>query len=158
MSKSHTILELNDYVKLARELTILGNYEIALSKYQTALNIVTQRKSEIAQLSLKDKWSQVENIIKNEIIMIHEALKIAQTFQNTDETRLELAKKEEMLKYEEPKNEIKQQKSDYEPRNKKIYLMKLFETWEKSEKEDSKKIDPDIWPSTKVKPKNSQNR
>ena len=55
MSKSHTILDLNDYVKLARELTILGNYEIALSKYQTALNIVTQRKSEIAQLSLKDK-------------------------------------------------------------------------------------------------------
>ena len=158
MSKSHTILELNDYVKLARELTILGNYEIALSKYQTALNIVTQRKSEIAQLSLKDKWSQVENIIKNEIIMIHEALKIAQTFQNTDETRLELAKKEEMLKYEEPKNEIKQQKSDYEPTNKKICLMKLFETWEKSEKEDPKEIDPDIWPSTKVKPKNSQNR
>ena len=158
MSKSHTILELNNYVKLARELTILGDYENAITKYQTSLNIVTQRKSEVAELSLKDMWSQVENIIKNEIIMVQEALKIAQTFQNTDETRLELAKQEEMLKYEEPKNEIKQQKNDYEPRSKKLCLMKLFETWENSEPEDSKKMDPDILPSTKVKPKNSQNR
>ena len=118
MSKTHTILDLNEYVKLARELDILGDYEKALSKYKTALNIVTQRKSEVTDLSLKDKWSQVENLIKNEIIMTHEALKIARTFQNSDETRLERARQEEMRNNqilmrdnEEPKNEIKQQKN-----------------------------------------------
>ena len=96
MSKPQTILELNECIKLARELDILGDYEKALSKYKTALNIVTQRKSEVTDLSLKDKWSQVENLIKNEIIMTHEALKIARTFQNSDETRLERARQEEM--------------------------------------------------------------
>ena len=96
MSKTHTILDLNEYVKLARELDILGDYEKALSKYKTALNIVTQRKSEVTDLSLKDKWSQVENLIKNEIVLSHEALKIARTFQNNDETRLERARQEEM--------------------------------------------------------------
>ena len=52
------------------------------------------------------------DLIKNEIIMIHEALKIAQTFQNNDETRLERAKQEEirnqnlMRNNQEQKNEI----------------------------------------------------
>ena len=32
MSRNHTILDLNDYVKLARELDILGDYEKALSR------------------------------------------------------------------------------------------------------------------------------
>ena len=165
MSKVHTVLDLSDYVKLARELAILGDYERSLSKYKTALNIVTQRKSEVTDLSLKDKWSQVENLIKNEIIMTHEALKIARTFQNSDETRLERARQEEMRNnqilmrdYEEPKNEIKQQKNEYDPRWKRFGGMRPFEVWEKGEPEDKKERDPDVWSPPKVKPKNNQNR
>ena len=166
MSKSHTILDLNDYVKLARELDILGDYEKALSKYKTALNIVTQRKSEVSDLSLKDKWNQVENLIKNEIVMSHEALKIARTFQNSDETRLERARQEEMKNnqilmrdYDQPKNEIKQrpQQNDYDPRWKRFGGMKPFEVWEKGNPDDLKKPkkDPDVWSPPKIKPKNN---
>ena len=166
MSKSHTILDLNDYVKLARELDILGDYEKALSKYKTALNIVTQRKSEVTDLSLKDKWNQVENLIKNEIVMSHEALKIARTFQNSDETRLERARQEEMKNnqilmrdYDQPKNEIKQrpQQNDYDPRWKRFGGMKPFEVWEKGNPDDLKKPkkDPDVWSPPKIKPKNN---
>ena len=165
MSKTHTILDLNEYVKLARELDILGDYEKALSKYKTALNIVTQRKSEVTDLSLKDKWSQVENLIKNEIIMTHEALKIARTFQNSDETRLERARQEEMRNNQilmrdndEPKNEIKQQKNEYDPRWKRFGGMRPFEIWEKSDPEDPKDRDPDVWSPPKVKPNNNQKR
>ena len=75
-------------MKLARELDILGDYEKALSKYKTALKIVTERKAQVKDLSLKDKWNQIENLIKNEILMTHEALKIARTFKNDDESRL----------------------------------------------------------------------
>ena len=166
MSKSHTILDLNDYVKLARELDILGDYEKALSKYKTALNIVTQRKSEVTDLSLKDKWNQVENLIKNEIVMSHEALKIARTFQNSDETRLERARQEEMKNnqilmrdYEPPKNEIKSkpQQNEYDPRWKRFGGMKPFEVWEKGNPDDLKKPkkDPDVWSPPKIKPKNN---
>ena len=166
MSKSHTILDLNDYVKLARELDILGDYEKALSKYKTALNIVTQRKAEVTDLSLKDKWNQVENLIKNEIVMSHEALKIARTFQNSDETRLERARQEEMKNnqilmrdYEPPKNEIKSkpQQNEYDPRWKRFGGMKPFEVWEKGNPDDLKKPkkDPDVWSPPKIKPKNN---
>ena len=166
MSKSHTILDLNDYVKLARELDILGDYEKALSKYKTALNIVTQRKTEVTDLSLKDKWNQVENLIKNEIVMSHEALKIARTFQNSDETRLERARQEEMKNnqilmrdYEPPKNEIKSkpQQNEYDPRWKRFGGMKPFEVWEKGNPDDLKKPkkDPDVWSPPKIKPKNN---
>ena len=44
---SRTVLDLSDYVKLARELAILGDYEKSLSKYKTALKIVTERKAEV---------------------------------------------------------------------------------------------------------------
>ena len=170
MSKSHTILDLNDYVKLARELDILGDYEKALSKYKTALNIVTQRKSQISDLSLKDKWNQVENLIKNEIVMTHEALKIARTFQNNDETRLERARQEEMRNnqilmrdYEPPKQEIKSkpQQNPNDPRWKRFGGLRPFEVWEKGNNPDDlkkPKKDPDVWSPPKIKPKSNQNQ
>ena len=150
MSKSHTILDLNDYVKLARELNILGDYEKALSKYKTALNIVTDRKSQINDLSLKDKWNQVENLIKNEIVMTHEALKIARTFQNSDETRLERARQEEarnnqilMRNYDEPKKDenkiIIPKQNPNDPRWKRFGGMRPFEVWEKGNNPDDLK-------------------
>ena len=96
MSKPQTILELNECIKLARELDILGDYEKALSKYQTALNLVIQRKSEVSDSSLKENWSQVEALINNEIKMTQDALKFARTFQKSYETRLERVKQEEI--------------------------------------------------------------
>ena len=139
MSKPHTILDLNKYVKLSRELAILGEYEKALSKYKTVLNIVTQRNSEVTDLSLKDKWSQVENLIQKEIIMTQKALNIARTFQNSNETN-----------NEEPKN-------GHNPRWKKLNGMRFLEYLEKEEPEDKKERDPDLWPIPKVKSKNNKN-
>ena len=155
MSKPQTILDLSECIKLARELDILGDYEKALSKYQTALNLVTQRKSEVSDSSLKENWSQVETLINNEIKMTQEALKFAQTFQNNDETRLERAKQEEtrnqnlMLNNQEQKNEIQ-----YDPKWERFGGMRPFEIWEKDEPEDPKERDPDVWSPPKVKPNN----
>ena len=166
MSKTHTILDLNEYVKLARELDILGDYEKALSKYKTALNIVTQRKSEVTDLSLKDKWSQVENLIKNEIIMTHEALKIARTFQNSDETRLERARQEEMrnnqilmrdYQPEQPREEIKKtpNKKEYDPRWERFGGIKPFDVWKKGNNPDELKK-PKRDPNSVFTPQNKQ--
>ena len=155
MSKPQTILDLNECIKIARELDILGEYEKALSKYQTALNLVTQRKSEVSDSSLKEKWSQVETLINNEIKMTKEALKLAQIFQNSDETRLERAKLEEirnqnlMQNNQEQNNEIQ-----YDPKWKRFGGMRPFEVWEKDEPEDPKERDPDVWSPPKVKPNN----
>ena len=138
MSRNHTILDLNDYVKLARELDILGDYEKALSKYKTALQIVTQRKLEVTDLSLKDKWNNVENLIKNEIVMTHEALKLARTFKNDDESRLLRAKEEEdrnnrilMRDYEPPREQNQKNNNNYDPRWKHFGGVKPFQIWEK---------------------------
>ena len=169
MSKNHTILDLNDYVKLARELDILGDYEKALSKYKTALKIVTERKAQVKDLSLKDKWTQVENLIKNEIIMSHEALKMAKTFENDDESRLERARQEEMRNnqilmrdYEPPKepkeNIIKSNKNEYDPRWERFGGLKPFQIWEKGNNPDDlkkPKKDPDVWSPPKNKPKSN---
>ena len=172
MSKAHTILDLNDYVKLARELNILGDYEKALSKYKTALNIVQERKAQVSDVSLKDKWNQVENLIKNEILMSHEALKIARTFQNDDASRLERAREEEMKnnkilmrdyvetkkeEKKEPSNQIQNQKENKnDPRWERFGGVKPFEVWKKDNKEEPKKQkrDPDVWSPPKTKPKN----
>ena len=165
MSRAHTVLDLSDYVKLARELAILGDYEKSLSKYKTALNIVTSRKAEVSDLSLKDKWNSVENLIKNEIIMIHEALKVARTFKNDDESRLKRAREEEMRNnqilmrdYDQPKEG--RQKSnkggnEYDPRWKRFGGMKPFQVWEQGNADDLKKPykDPDVWDPPPPRPK-----
>ena len=158
MSRSHTVLDLSDYVKLARELAILGDYEKSLSKYKTALKIVTERKGEVIDVSLKDKWNSVENLIKNEILMIHEALKAARTFKNDDESRLKRAREEEMRNnqilmrdYDEPKNQPQQKANkggnDYDPRWKRFGGMKPFQVWEQGNADELKKPnkDPDVW-------------
>jgi len=152
MSRNHTILDLNDYVKLARELDILGDYEKALSKYKTALQIVTQRKLEVTDLSLKDKWNNVENLIKNEIVMTHEALKLARTFKNDDESRLLRAKEEEdrnnrilMRDYEPPREQNQKNNNNnnnYDPRWKHFGGVKPFQIWEKGNEDKIPKHQP----------------
>ena len=166
MSRNHTILDLNDYVKLARELDILGEYEKALSKYKTALKIVTERKSQVKDLSLRDKWNQIENLIKNEIIMTHEALKIARTFQNDDESRLERARQEEMrnnqilmrdYQPEQPREEIKKtpNKKEYDPRWERFGGIKPFDVWKKGNNPDELKK-PKRDPNSVFTPQNKQ--
>ena len=159
MSRSHTVLDLSDYVKLARELAILGDYEKSLSKYKTALNIVTARKSEVSDLSLKDRWNSVENLIKNEILMIHEALKVARTFKNDDESRLKRAREEEMRNNQilmrdyddQPMNKggPRQNKggNEYDPRWKRFGGIKPFQVWEQGNADELKRPykDPDVW-------------
>ena len=170
MSRNHTILDLNDYVKLARELDILGDYEKALSKYKTALKIVTERKSQVKDLSLKDKWNQIENLIKNEILMTHEALKIARTFKNDDESRLERARQEEMrnnqilmrdynptpppLKIE--KNTKSENVNEHDPRWERFGGMKPFEVWKKGNPNELKKPKRD--PNSVFNPQNKKNQ
>ena len=172
MSRTHTVLDLSDYVKLARELAILGDYERSLSKYKTALNIVIARKGEVTDISLKDKWNSVENLISNEIMMIHEALKVARAFKNDDESRLQRAREEEkrnnailMRDYDQPPmNEQKQNnkgQNDYDPRWKRFGGMKPFQVWEKGNADELKKPykDPDVWDPPPPKPKrDNQNR
>jgi len=166
MSRNHTILDLNDYVKLARELDILGDYEKALSKYKTALKIVTERKSQVKDLSLRDKWNQIENLIKNEIIMTHEALKIARTFQNDDESRLERARQEEMrnnqilmrdYQPEQPREQIKKtpNKKEYDPRWERFGGIKPFDVWKKGNNPDELKK-PKRDPNSVFTPQNKQ--
>ena len=158
MSKPQTILDLSECIKLARELDILGDYEKALSKYQTALNLVTQRKSEVSDSSLKENWSQVETLINNEIKMTQDALKFARTFQNSDETRLERAKQEEICNQNLKRINQEQNEIQYDPRWKRFGGMRPFEVWEKDEPEDPKERDPDVWSPPKVKPNQNQNR
>ena len=139
MSKPQTILELNECIKLARELDILGDYEKALSKYQTALNLVIQRKSEVSDSSLKENWSQVEALINNEIKMTQDALKFARTFQNSDETRLERAKQEEIRNQNLKRINQEQNEIQYDPRWKRFGGMRPFEAWEKDNQKIQKK-------------------
>jgi len=169
MSKNHTILDLNDYVKLARELDILGDYEKALSKYKTALKIVTERKAQVKDLSLKDKWNQIENLIKNEILMTHEALKIARTFKNDDESRLERAREEErrnnqilMRDYNPTPQPVKNEKNqkidnnnEYDPRWERFGGIKPFEVWKKGNPNELKKPRRD--PNSVFTPQNKKN-
>ena len=102
MSSTKTIFNLNEYVKLARELSIFGCYEKALCKYKAALNIIYKRKSEIKNISLINKWKEVEYSIKTEIIMVHDTLKLAEIFCNADDSRLKRALREQE---EEEENE-----------------------------------------------------
>jgi len=171
MSRVHTVLDLSDYVKLARELAILGDYEKSLSKYKTALNIVQARKEEVKDLSLKDKWNGVENLVKNEILMIHEALKVARTFKNDDESRLKRAREEEMRNnqilmrdydYNQQNENAPKKKggNEYDPRWKRFGGMKPFQVWEEGNADDFKKPykDPDVWGPPPSKKKDNGNR
>ena len=150
MSRVHSVLDLSVYVKLARELAILGDYEKSLSKYKTALNIVTSRKDEVNDLSLKDRWNSIENLIKNEILMIQEALKVARTFKNDDESRLKRAREEEMRNnqilmrnYEQSRNDApqkgKKNRGEYDPRWKRFGGIKPFQVWEQGNADELKK-------------------
>ena len=111
-NKNYTILDLSRYVKVARELAILGNYEKSLSKYKTALNIIQARLGEISENYLKDKWKGTEDTLKNEVMLVYKAYEIAKRFENSEEERRRRQREEE-----EENNKILMR--DYKPDKKK---------------------------------------
>ena len=105
-------MDLNRYVKVARELAILGNYEKSLGKYKTALNIISERLTEISDNYLKDKWKGTEDTLKNEVMLVYNAYEIAKKFENSEEERRRREREEE-----EENNKILMR--DYKPDKKK---------------------------------------
>ena len=111
-NKNYTIMDLSRYVKVARELAILGNYEKSLSKYKTALNIIQSRLGEISDNYLKEKWKGTEDTLKNEVMLVYKAYEIAKRFENSEEERRRRQREEE-----EENNKILMR--DYKPDKKK---------------------------------------
>ena len=130
MSSTKTIFNLNEFVKLARELSILGCYEKALCKYKAALNIIYKRKSEIKNISLINKWKEVEYSIKTEIIMVHDTLKLAEIFCNVDDSRLKRALREQEEEEEDEEDnydieeEIEESEDEISMPTKKLEVLK----------------------------------
>ena len=130
MSSTKTIFNLNEFVKLARELSILGCYEKALCKYKAALNIIYKRKSEIKNISLINKWKEVEYSIKTEIIMVHDTLKLAEIFCNADDSRLKRALREQEEEEEDEQDnydineEIEESEDEISMPTKKLEVLK----------------------------------
>ena len=130
MSSTKTIFNLNEYVKLARELSIFGCYEKALCKYKAALNIIYKRKSEIKNISLINKWKEVEYSIKTEIIMVHDTLKLAEIFCNADDSRLKRALREQEEEEEDEQDnydineEIEESEDEISMPTKKLEVLK----------------------------------
>lgn len=108
--KQRTILDLNRYVKVAREWAILGKYEESLNKYKTALKIIENRLNEVNDPFLKEKWKNVNAVIRDEVINVHTSYEIAKKFIN-DDAEAERRKREEEMK----NNQILMR--DYIPQN-----------------------------------------
>ena len=84
MSEVYSILDLSKIVKSARENSLLGLYEKALSKYQIAIPIVQSRISELinGDTLLQEKWKSIEKSLKEEVEEIKEIMKSCDIFKN----------------------------------------------------------------------------
>jgi katanin p60 ATPase-containing subunit A1 len=83
MSEIYSILDLSKIVKSARENSLLGLYEKALSKYQIANAIIQSRISELSNDTLlQEKWKSVEKGLKEEEEEIKEIMKSCDVFKN----------------------------------------------------------------------------
>ena len=83
MSEIYSILDLSKIVKSARENSLLGLYEKALSKYQIANAIIQSRITELANDTLlQEKWKSVEKGLKEEEEEIREIMKSCDVFKN----------------------------------------------------------------------------
>ena len=81
---TYTILDLPKIIKIAREHTLLGKYEISLKKYQIALEIIQARKKEVNVGVLRDKWQMTELNIKSEIGQTKQMLEACKALTNID--------------------------------------------------------------------------
>ena len=83
MSEIYSILDLSKIVKSARENSLLGLYEKALSKYQIANAIIQSRITELSNDTLlQEKWKSVEKGLKEEEEEIKEIMKSCDVFKN----------------------------------------------------------------------------
>ena len=83
MSEIYSILDLSKIVKSARENSLLGLYEKALSKYQIANAIIQSRIIELVNDTLlQEKWKSVEKGLKEEEEEIREIMKSCDVFKN----------------------------------------------------------------------------
>ena len=84
MSEVYSILDLSKIVKSARENSLLGLYEKALSKYQIAIPIVQSRISELinGDTLLQEKWKSIEKSLKDEVEEIKAIMKSCEVFKN----------------------------------------------------------------------------
>ncbi|KAF7493110.1 Katanin p60 ATPase-containing subunit A-like 1 [Sarcoptes scabiei] len=58
--------EIGENVKVARECSLLGNYETALIYYQGVVQQIHRHLQTITDLSLKEKWQEVQQVIAQE--------------------------------------------------------------------------------------------
>ena len=78
----YTIKDLNKLIKCAREQSLLGNYDKAFEKYSIGILIMKYRQREILNTdkSLREKWENVEKLIRSELNEVIEIMKIIKTF------------------------------------------------------------------------------
>ncbi|KAL1492491.1 hypothetical protein ABEB36_010739 [Hypothenemus hampei] len=67
-----SVKEICDNVALAREMTVLSNYENAVVFYQGSLQLIAKLISQISDPIRKDKWQQMQMKINNEYIELKE--------------------------------------------------------------------------------------
>ena len=81
MDSSHSILDLQNYIKAARECSILGGYKKSLEIYKKIFHIIDSRLHEIATDNyLVDKWKNTKEKLKKECALILEAYETCKIF------------------------------------------------------------------------------
>ncbi|KAJ8956693.1 hypothetical protein NQ318_014048 [Aromia moschata] len=74
-----TAKEICDNVKLAREMSVLGNYESAEVYYEGSLQMISRLIAMIPDLTRKNKWQQVQKIVSTE----YDGVKVLKTMLQT---------------------------------------------------------------------------
>ena len=104
MSEIYSILDLSKIVKSARENSLLGLYEKALSKYNIAIPIVQSRISELinGDTLLQEKWKSIEKSLKGEVDEIKEIMKSCEVFKNIYNDSGQKRKEQKKEEYDSP--------------------------------------------------------
>ena len=104
MSEIYSILDLSKIVKSARENSLLGLYEKALSKYQIAIPIIQARISELSSSDtlLQEKWKSIEKCLKEEVQEIKEIMKTCEIFKNIYTEAGQKRQEQKKEEYESP--------------------------------------------------------
>ncbi|CAG9759385.1 unnamed protein product [Ceutorhynchus assimilis] len=75
-----SVKEICDNVAIARELTVLGNYENAIIYYQGSLQLMSKFISQIPDPIRKDKWQQMQKKVSKEYGELNDLKGILDTF------------------------------------------------------------------------------
>ena len=91
----NSIDNLPQYIKAARDLSLLGGYQKSLETYKKIFQIIEARINEISNDNyLLEKWKETKEQLKKECSLILSAYQHCKTFQ-LDDAREEMKKKEE---------------------------------------------------------------